>query len=215
MKRDYQGHDNKNSRITAEDKLPSDEVRPSQGNVKPNHKQSSAEDKFPSDEVRPRHGNLQINHKHSSDVVTGASMIIKATSLGLTLGSALSGGCMYFPSICTNKDEIERLDGKIKTMTRKYETDYKRSKMMYYTLKTATTDNAYIDYYINQTMQAVQKLQEIESDLTIFLQVKLPELSRMTKNETYENILNMLLVLLNTDFLTLSKCYLNIEIWLL
>ncbi|VDI70316.1 Hypothetical predicted protein [Mytilus galloprovincialis] len=119
-------------------------------------------------------------------------MLVKATSLGLTLGSALSGGCMYYPSICSNKKEIERLDGEIKTMTRKYEEEYLHSKERYYNLKTATTNNAYIEYYINQTLQAVETLQDIESDLTLLLQIKLPKLSQMasaTANETCEQYL--------------------------
>ncbi|XP_063446464.1 uncharacterized protein LOC134726030 [Mytilus trossulus] len=127
-----------------------------------------------------------------SVIFSGVSMLVKATSLGLTLGSALSEGCMYYPSICRNKDEIARLDGEIKTMTSKYEEEYMHSKERYYNLKTATTNNGYIDYYINQTLQAVEKLQGIEEDLTLLLEIKLPKLSQMaaaTTNETYEQYL--------------------------
>lgn len=96
---------------------------------------------------------------------------------------------MYYPDICTNREEIERLDKKIKPMTRKYEEEYMQSKVMYYNLKTATTNNGYIEYYINQTIQAVETLQDIESGLEILLQIKLPKLSQMasaTVNLTYE-----------------------------
>ncbi|CAG2231358.1 unnamed protein product [Mytilus edulis] len=193
--------------LEAEDKFPSYEVTPRHGNLskQPSDEGGNAEDNFPSYEVTPRHGNLSkqpsdeggngtelLNRQKrgwGSVLFTGASMLIKMTSLGLTLGSALTGGCMYYPDICTNREEIERLDKKIKPMTRKYEEEYMQSKVMYYNLKTATTNNGYIEYYINQTLQAVETLQDIESDLTLLLQIKLPKLSQMasaTANLTYE-----------------------------
>ncbi|XP_071130271.1 uncharacterized protein [Mytilus edulis] len=99
---------------------------------------------------------------------------------------------MYYPSICTDREKIERLDNEIKTMTRKFEEEYKQSKVMYYNLKTATTNNGYIKYYINQTLQAVETLQDIESELVVLLQIELPKLSKMASvaaNLTYKKYL--------------------------
>ena len=52
---------------------------------------------------------------------------------------------MYYPSICTNRDEIERLDKLIEQMTRQYEQEYINSKKTYYYLKSATINNGYIE----------------------------------------------------------------------
>ncbi|XP_052107170.1 uncharacterized protein LOC127739440 [Mytilus californianus] len=122
-------------------------------------------------------------------IFTGASILLRTTSLGLVLGAALSDGCIYYKSICTDRDEIKRLDNIIKGMVSQYEQEYVLAKKNFFDLKTATTNNAYISYYINHTIQIVESLQDIEETLVAQLELKLPASSSIN-NLTFELYLN-------------------------
>ena len=87
-----------------------------------------------------------------------------------------SGGCATFPSICQDKHEIEKLDKEIKELRIKYDRRYLENKKAYLDLRTANTDNAYIMYYINETIQAVQSLEEYQDKIAKTLEIELNEL---------------------------------------
>ena len=87
-----------------------------------------------------------------------------------------SGGCATFPSICRDKKEIEKLDNEIKDMRKIYDQKYLENKKTYLDLRTANTDNAYIMYYINETIQAVQSLEEYQDKIAQALEIELNEL---------------------------------------
>ena len=87
-----------------------------------------------------------------------------------------SGGCATFPSICHDKNEIEKLDNEIKDMRKIYDQKYLENKKAYLDLRTANTDNAYIMYYINETIQAVQSLDEYQDKIAQALEIELHEL---------------------------------------
>ena len=115
---------------------------------------------------------------------------------------------MYYPSICTNRDEIERLDKLIQQMKRQYEQEYINSKKTYYDLKSATINNGYIEYYINQTMQIIETLQDIEERLSAELELNLPRLSQMyeaSKNATFQEYLRIVIGNLETRLSDLNK----------
>lgn len=117
-------------------------------------------------------------------------------------------GCVYFPSICTNRNEIERLDKLIQQKTRQYEQEYINTKKTYYDLKSATINNGYIEYYINQTMQIVETLQDIEENLSAELELNLPRLSRMyeaSKNATFQAYLKSVIGNLETRLSDLNN----------
>ena len=87
-----------------------------------------------------------------------------------------SGGCATFPSICRDKKEIEKLDNEIKDLRIKYDQKYLENKKAYLDLRTANTDNAYIMYYINETIQAIQSLEEYQDKIAQTLEIELHEL---------------------------------------
>ncbi|XP_063429841.1 uncharacterized protein LOC134712329 [Mytilus trossulus] len=135
---------------------------------------------------------------------TGTSMLLRTTSLGLVLGAAISDGCIYYKSICTNRDEIKRLDNIIKGMVSQYEQEYILAKKNYFDLKTATTNNAYISYYINHTIQIVESLQDIEESLVAQLEFKLPASSSIN-NLTFDLYLNSVMGQLEYTLADLSQ----------
>ena len=81
--------------------------------------------------------------------------------------SFLPGGCATHPSICTDQKAIEAYDAEIKNLRTQYDKKYLENKRAYLAVRTANTDNAYITYFINETIKAVQTLsdyQELTSD---------------------------------------------------
>lgn len=153
-------------------------------------------------------GLVRRKRSKGSVLFTVALFFGKATSLGLSLGAALSEGCLYHPSICTNRDEIERLDKLIQQKTQLYEQEYINTKKTYYDLRSATINNGYIEYYINQTMQIVETLQDIEESLSAELELNLPRLSRMhetSKNGTFQEYLKLVIGNLETRLSDLNN----------
>ena len=94
----------------------------------------------------------------------------------------VSGGCGMYPSICRDKDEIERLENEIKKMRTTYDAKYLDNKKAYLELRTANTDNAYIMFFINETLQGVHKLQEYQDLINHMFEVEHDELFKMFKN---------------------------------
>ena len=88
----------------------------------------------------------------------------------------ISGGCATFPSICSDKNEIEKLDTEIKGLRTTYDEKYLENKKAYLDLRTANTDNAYIMYYINETIQAVQTVEEYQDKINQALEIELNKL---------------------------------------
>ena len=87
-----------------------------------------------------------------------------------------SGGCATFPSICHDKNKIEKLDNEIKDMRKLYDQKYLENKKAYLDLRTAHTNNAYIIYYINETIHGVQSLDEYQAKIAKALEIELHEL---------------------------------------
>ena len=94
----------------------------------------------------------------------------------------VSGGCGFFPSICRDKDEIERLDNEIKSMRKTYDAKYLDNKKAYLELRTANTDNAYIMYFINETLQGVHNLQEYQDLINETFEVEHDKLFKLFVN---------------------------------
>ena len=88
----------------------------------------------------------------------------------------IAGGCATFPSICDDKTKIENLDKEIKGLRKVYDEKYLINKKAYLDLRTANIDNAYIMYYINETIQAVQSLEDYQEAISKALEVELNEL---------------------------------------
>ncbi|KAK3101750.1 hypothetical protein FSP39_006113 [Pinctada imbricata] len=129
-------------------------------------------------------------------LIYGTSILTKVTSLGLTLSNALTGGCATYHSICDDKKAIEQLDGQIKVMKNEYEKLYLENKKSYIEFREANTRNAYISYYINETMRAVEDLSEKQERISDKLEVQMPELFNMwvaSKNATSSQYINSLL----------------------
>ena len=92
------------------------------------------------------------------------------------LSLSVSGGCSSYPSICRDKDKIEKLDNEIKALRTKYDEKYLENKKAYLDLRNANTDTAYIMYYINETLRAVHSLEEYQEKIAQAFEIELNHL---------------------------------------
>lgn len=77
-------------------------------------------------------------------------------------------------------------------MESKLEKEYNSARKNYLNLKIASTNNGYIEYFINQTMQAVESIEDVEERISLILESELPKLSQMSAgkaNETFQQYL--------------------------
>ncbi|KAK3092749.1 hypothetical protein FSP39_006850 [Pinctada imbricata] len=104
-------------------------------------------------------------------------------------------GCVYFQSICDDKDAIEQLNIDIEGMKAEYDVEYVKSATDWVNLRDATNNNGYVEYYIDQALEAIQTLDEYQRLLTDKLELMVPNLfaryeaSQNLSSEEYLDVL--------------------------
>ncbi|CAG2252858.1 unnamed protein product [Mytilus edulis] len=128
-----------------------------------------------------------------SVIFTGVTSAIRLAGLGLTLTQALTEGCAYYPSICRDKVKMEHIERRLVSMRSEYDKLYLENKKEYLNLATSNTNNAYISYYINDTLRNMHTLQDLELRLSESLETNFPKLYEMfeaSKNYTSQEYLD-------------------------
>ncbi|KAK3093282.1 hypothetical protein FSP39_013618, partial [Pinctada imbricata] len=109
--------------------------------------------------------------------------------------SCFSDGCIYYKSICTDRDAINRINGEIKTLKKTYDAEYVKSATDWVNLRDSNNHNAYIQFYVDDTIKKVQTLKDLQTLATDKLELKVPLLFarfQASKNMTSEQYLQTL-----------------------
>ena len=84
-------------------------------------------------------------------------------------------GCSYEPSICTNKDAIKDLDRQIREKKEAFQDKYDRNRVDFLKVRDATINNKEVLYYLNETFNAMNEIDEIETDINNLFMAQLPK----------------------------------------
>lgn len=93
---------------------------------------------------------------------TGISLRQKR-GLGSFLGK-VTKGCKFYPNICTDEIIIERLKNEIKHKKEQLNMLFFKNGRRYVNLKQAATNNEYLAFYMNKTIDAVDELVEMSKN---------------------------------------------------
>lgn len=150
---------------------------------------------------------LRCNHSSTTDNVELSrskrgigSLILMVTSLGVDAGSlaanlagAITKGCAFFPSICTNLKLIASYKKYAEREKSEMEELFVQNSKEYVQLREALTNNGIIIYRTNSTINSLQSIGNIEDEIQAVLQSKLPFLSQAASHREANNSIDFIL----------------------
>ncbi|KAK3105204.1 hypothetical protein FSP39_019668 [Pinctada imbricata] len=114
-----------------------------------------------------------------SVILYSTALLVRTTSVGLTLAAALTEGCSYYRSICRDRDAIEALDKEIQEMKVEFDDMYKNAAQEWVDLRYVSTNNGYINFYVDEVVRQVQNLSDLQTLIVDELKLNVPKIFEM------------------------------------